>query len=130
MTPEILNQTVADSFGGARNFGEIVGQLIIDEVEWYSANLRFGVSTFYAADGSHHQTAWPSWRVLTIAEAFAADQVLAAIRASQKGEHRYPEFLQKIAEAGCVYYTVHLQGRKAIYFGRHGDFYIEPFPQV
>jgi hypothetical protein len=28
-----------------------------------------------------------------------------------------------------VYYTVHLKGRKAIYFGRHGDFYIEPFPQ-
>jgi uncharacterized protein YbcV (DUF1398 family) len=54
---------------------------------------------------------------------------VAAIRASQRGESTYREFLRRISAAGVVYYTVHMQGRKAIYFGRHGDFYIEPFPK-
>ena len=35
-----------------------------------------------------------------------------------------------IAAAGVVYYTVHLQGGKAVYFGRHGDSFTEPFPTV
>jgi hypothetical protein len=31
-------------------------------------------------------------------------------------------------EAGTASYGVFLNGRKAIYFGRNGDFHVEPFP--
>jgi hypothetical protein len=30
--------------------------------------------------------------------------------------------------AGCSHYEVYIAGRKAMYFGRDGDFYTEPFP--
>ena len=31
-------------------------------------------------------------------------------------------------QAGCANYRVFIDGRKAMYFGRDGDFYTEPFP--
>ena len=88
------------------------------------------MTTHYASDLSYHQTRWPQDTPRPIADAFSPDLVVAAIRAIQKRESIYPEFIRQIAAAGTVYYTVHLQGRKAIYFGRHGEFYIEPFPKV
>lgn len=110
-------------------FGETIAHVMEEGVEWYSANLLFCVTTHYAADGTHFQEKWPEIEPLAIADAFHEEGVVAAIRASQCREIAYPEFLRRIGEAGVVYYTVHLKGRKAIYFGRHGDFYIEPFPQ-
>jgi uncharacterized protein YbcV (DUF1398 family) len=32
--------------------------------------------------------------------------------------------------AGCSHYEVFISGRKAMYFGRDGEFYTEPFPQA
>jgi hypothetical protein len=32
--------------------------------------------------------------------------------------------------SGCSRYDVFIAGRKAMYFGRDGDFYTEPFPQA
>lgn len=109
-------------------FPEIVAALGADGVEWYSANLLFGATTHYGMDGSHHQTKWAAWTTPAIADSFDAGKVLSAIRSSQKGGIDYPTFLALIAAAGTVYYTVHLKGRKALYFGRHGDFHVEHFP--
>lgn len=128
MNPTLLNDCIHSSFAGTTTFPEIVGRLIGDNIQWYSSNLLFGVTTYYAPEGAHHQAAWPGWSVPPIADAFDAEKVSSAIRASQKGEIIYPAFLARIAEAGTVYYTVHLQGRKALYFGRHGDFHMELFP--
>ena len=122
MNPQVLKNCVAGAFAGTMTFGETVGKLSADDVEWYSANLLLGMKTHYAADGTHYQVNWPEWTVPPIAQKFDADAVVAAIRAIQKREIMYPEFLRQIAEAGTIYYTVHLAGRKAIYFGRHGDF--------
>jgi len=128
MTPALLSECTASTFAGTTPFPEVVARLTADGVEWYSANLIFGVTTHYAPDGSHHQSSWPPGHHHAIANDFHSDQVIAAIRASQQGHIIYPTFLQLIAAAGVTYYTVHLQGRKAIYFGRHGDFHIEHFP--
>jgi uncharacterized protein YbcV (DUF1398 family) len=59
---------------------------------------------------------------------FSETDLVSAIRASQRGEIIYPEFLRRACAAGVVNYTVHLHGRKAIYLSRLGDIYIEPFP--
>ncbi len=128
MTPEILDQCTTGAFDGSVPFPETLRRITEDGVEWYSANLIFGMKTYYAADLSHYQTAWPNWTTPQIADAFCAESVSAAIRDSQAKRITYQEFLKRIAEAGVVYYTVHLVGRKAIYFGRHGDSFIEPFP--
>jgi len=129
MNKEVLGKCLAGAFAGTMTFGETIGHVMEEGVEWYSANLLFRVTTHYAADGTHVQEKWPEGEALAIADAFREEGVVAAIRAVQRREIKYPEFLRQIGEAGVVYYTVHLKGRKAIYFGRHGDFYIEPFPQ-
>jgi len=128
MKPEVFEACVAASFDGSMIFPQIVGMLDSDGVEWYSANLLIGVTTGYAEDGSHLQAKWPGIRLPAIGREFKGQEVEAAIRDSQAGRIHYPEFLERIAAAGVTYYTVHIKGRKAIYFGRHGNFHIEPFP--
>ena len=128
MTPKTLDHCTAGAFDGTVPFPETIRRLTDDGVEWYCANLIFGKKTYYGSDLSHHQAAWPGYDVPCIAEAFCARSVKAAIRASQTKQISYRQFLKRIAAAGVVYYTVHLKGRRAIYFGRHGDSVIEPFP--
>lgn len=130
MRPHILDQCTAGAFDGSVPFPETVRRIMEDGVEWYSANLILGMKTYYGPDLSHHPTPWPKWTPPPIADTFSPEGVNAAIRASQAGEIRYPEFLRRIAKAGVVYYTVHLHGRQAIYFGRHGDSWVEPFPRL
>lgn len=129
MTPLILDQCTAGAFDGSVPFPETIRRLTADGVEWYSANLIFGMKTYYGSDLSHHQSRWPDWVVPPLADVFRPEGVSAAIRASQAGAITYRQFLGRAAEAGVVYYTVHLKGRKAVYFGRHGDSFTEPFPQ-
>lgn len=130
MTPTILNICTSGAFDGSVPFPEAIRRITSDGVEWYSANLILGMKTYYGADLSHYQSPWPNWPTPWIADAFSPDGISAAIRASQARQIDYRTFLQHIAEAGVVYYTVHLKGRKAIYFGRHGESLAEPFPQV
>jgi uncharacterized protein YbcV (DUF1398 family) len=128
MTPKILDQCTVGAFDGSVPFPETIRQITEDGVEWYSANLIFGMKTYYGSDLSCYQTPWPDYNMPRISDEFCAESVSKAIRASQAKEINYLEFLKRIAAAGVVYYTVHLTGRKAIYFGRHGDSFIEPFP--
>lgn len=130
MTPKILDQCTTGAFDGSVPFPETIKRITEDGVEWYSANLVFGMKTYYGADLSHYQTPWANWTTPRVADQFRSEGVGAAIRASQAREINYREFLKRIAEAGVVYYTVHLTGRRAIYFGRHGEFHIEPFPGI
>ncbi len=130
MTPALLDRCTAGAFDGSVPFPETIKRLTADGVEWYSANLIFGMTTYYGADLSHDQTSWPDWMAPGMADQFQTAGVSAAIRASQAREIGYREFLQRVAEAGVVYYTVHLKGRKAVYFGRHGDSFTEPFPAI
>lgn len=130
MTSTILDQCTAGAFDGSIPFSKTIKQITEDGVEWYSANLIFGMTTYYGRDLSHYQALWPHSSILPIADAFSSAGVSAAIRATQAKKITYQEFLNLIAEAGVVYYTVHLQGRRAIYFGRHGDSFTEPFPTL
>lgn len=66
----------------------------------------------------------------TAAATFHTEGVEAAIRAIQAGQIGYKEFCARIMRAGCVSYIVSLAGRRAVYYGRTGDFHIEPFPHA
>lgn len=128
MNTKRLDQCANGSFQGSISFPEIVEALLADGVTWYSANLIFRVTTYYNHGGGHHQAPWPEVSLPPLAADFDAAKVQSAIKASQNKEIGYRGFLARIAEAGVVYYTVHMTGRKAIYFGEHGDFHIEAFP--
>lgn len=63
-----------------------------------------------------------------VAEGFDADAVQATVKAIQRGEFLYPEFLRRIMAAGCVGCFTQISGRRVQYVGRTGDTYVEPFP--
>ena len=97
-------------------------------VERYHADLSRLEKTYHGISGGSERDTLPLAAPPPIGERFAEREVQQAIAAIQRREIEYPEFLRRIMAAGTASYTVFIQGRKAIYFGRHGDFYIEQFP--
>jgi uncharacterized protein YbcV (DUF1398 family) len=108
-------------------FPEVVAKLMSVGVEQYHADLRRAQKTYYMPDGASHVV--PAHAPMgEFGAAFSAAHVAAAIRASQAGTIKYREFCDRIREAGCVFYIVSLAGRRAVYFGRTGEQYVEHFP--
>lgn len=108
-------------------FGEVVGRLIAAGVERYHADLVRGETTYYMPDGRSHLVPTGAFDTRP-ADVFSPDGVLAAVRAIQAGRTKYLTFCRKIMEAGCVGYLVSMQGKRAVYYGRSGETYVEPFP--
>jgi uncharacterized protein YbcV (DUF1398 family) len=65
-----------------------------------------------------------------IAQHFSTEGVPTALRIIQAAKCNYPEFLSRVTQAGTTSYAVYLNGQKAIYFGRNGEFHIEEFPRA
>ena len=71
-----------------------------------------------------------SYEPQVIATDFSADAVAAAIREIQHDKLTYAEFVRQTMAAGCVGYFIQISGRRAIHFGRNGDFHVEWFPNA
>ena len=111
------------------DFPDVVRKLMQAGVERYHADLLRGEKIYYLPSGESHRT--PAATVdVTPAAAFSAEAVAAAVKAIQQQKIRYREFCARIARAGCVAYIVSLAGQRAVYYGRTGDTYVEPFPQA
>jgi uncharacterized protein YbcV (DUF1398 family) len=111
------------------DFPDVVQKLMQAGVERYHADLLRGEKIYYLPSGESHRT--PAAPVdVTPAAAFSAEAVAAAVKAIQQQKIRYREFCARIARAGCVAYIVSLAGQRAVYYGRTGDTYVEPFPQA
>ncbi len=108
-------------------FGEVVGRLIAAGIERYHVDLTRGESTYFMPDGQSHRVTYKP-AAIRPADAFRADGVLAAVRSIQAGKTKYMTFCRQIMEAGCVGYLVSMQGQRAVYYGRSGETYVEPFP--
>ena len=108
-------------------FPQIVGMLIQVGVEQYHADLQRSEKTYYLPDGQSYVVACTPSSV-AIAEAFDAQAVEAAIRASQAKQIVYAEFIARIAAAGCTSYFVSMAGKRAVYFGRTAESHVEHFP--
>jgi len=109
------------------SFPEVVMQLMQAGVERYHADLSRAEKIYYLPSGESHRVPAAPMQA-TPAPAFAADGVAAAVRAIQQRKIQYREFCERIAQAGCVGYMVSMAGRRAVYYGRTGDSYVEPFP--
>lgn len=123
-----MHRALEGSLAGRMTFPEVVRTLIGAGVESYFADLVRGEETFYASSGETHveKMALPSTKV---AAEFSQTGIVAAIRAAQADEIRYPEFLNRATEAGTAAYWAFLAGKRVIYFGRKGEFHIEEFPR-
>jgi uncharacterized protein YbcV (DUF1398 family) len=130
MSPEVyaaIQDCAALAHMGKLHFGEVLRRLSAAGVEAYHADYRDGQTRYYLPDGA-------TTAVLLghdhppIAEAFDADALQEAIRGSQRGDVRYPEFIVRSCAAGCVGYVVWIAGRHVTYFGRRGEQHVERFP--
>lgn len=116
------------SLKGTITFGEVVKNLLAIGVESYDADLVRMEKTYYMPNGETHLEGL-DYKGPHIAQDFSEPGVVAALKAIQKQEINYVEFLNRILKAGTTRYIVFLAGRKAIYYGRRGDFHIENFPK-
>ena len=128
MDTRTIEQCMAASFADTP-FPEVVRRLIGASVHSYTADLVKLRNTYYDAGEEAYDEPLPLKDSSAIAPAFDAARVAATVKAIQHGEIGYAEFLRRIMDAGCSHYEVFIGGRKAMYFGRDGAFYTEPFPQ-
>jgi uncharacterized protein YbcV (DUF1398 family) len=117
------------SHAGTIHFPEVVRKLAAAGVERYHADLCRGERTYYMPSGESHIDSVGA-ESEPIAGEFTESGVVAALRAIQRGEILYLEFLRRIQAAGCCSYFVLIAGRRALYFGRKGEVYEELFPSA
>jgi uncharacterized protein YbcV (DUF1398 family) len=123
----VIEDCAHASHAGTRAFGAIVGALVEAGVEGYYADYRARRTTYYLPDGQSHTVALPT-PDLAIPADLAVEPLQDAIRSSQRGEMRYPEFLVRSMTAGCIGYHVFFSGRHVAYLGRNGSQHVERFP--
>ncbi len=109
-------------------FPQIVQRLVGAGVKSYNADLVKLRNTYYGVSTEAYDETLPLQDGPTIAPTFDQQAVAASIKAVQKGEVGYAEFLRRIMRSGCSHYEVFIAGRKVMYFGRAGDFHTEHFP--
>jgi len=128
MNTEAMHKALEGSQAGKLTFPEVVGMLSTAGVESYFADLVRGEETFYTVDGETHRERMtlPSTKA---AGDFSQTGLVAAIRAVQADQIRYPDFVNRAMAAGTVAYWAFLTGKKVVYFGRKGEFHVEEFPR-
>jgi uncharacterized protein YbcV (DUF1398 family) len=125
----VLEQCAHDSYAGSIGFDMVVERLAGVGIEAYLADFRAGTTTYYLPGGDTHALPMRAPPV-AIAGTFDEQLLQAAIRGAQLGEVKYPEFLERAMGAGCVGYVVWIAGQHASYFGRRGEFHVEPFQRT
>jgi uncharacterized protein YbcV (DUF1398 family) len=127
MDTHAIEQCMKASFADTP-FPQVVGRLVGAGVTSYTADLVKLRNTYYGNGVEAFDEPMPLREGPAIAPSFDSARVAATVRAIQRGEIGYAEFLHQIMKAGCSHYEVFIGGRKAMYFGRDGEFYTEPFP--
>lgn len=115
------------SASGEIHFGEVIERLTAAGVERYHADYSRQETTYYTPEGGSC-TVPMTHADAPIARDFAATAIEAAVRQSQRGEIKYPQFTRQALAAGCVGYFVQLTGTCVQYFGRNGEIHTEWFP--
>jgi uncharacterized protein YbcV (DUF1398 family) len=124
---DVMQKCTEGSSEGHLTFPQVVKALMEIGVEHYHADLQRSERTYYLPSGE--SLAVPCHRIASSpAPNFDAGGVEAALRQIQARKINYREFCEQIAAAGCVGYLVSLVGRRALYFGRSAETFVELFP--
>lgn len=124
---QLIREAAEGSAQGRLHFGEVLALLTRAGVESYAVDYRARRTTYFLQSGECLDIPLHMPEVL-IGEAFDSGAIQAAIRGSQQGRVRYPEFKRLSAEAGCIGYTAWISGRHVTYCGRRGETHVEHFP--
>lgn len=115
---------------GSMTFPQIVGTLMKEGFESYAIDFRRATATYFLPEGD--SVVLPTQHGDS---PIAADMDTAAIQAAIKEAQQivpgytYAGFCTKVMAAGCAGYIVSFTGRRAVYFGRTAETYVEHFPQ-
>ena len=124
-----LNHLAHQSHAGELHFGYLIGRLMEVGVESYRVDYRLGSTDYFLPSGAAHTVQFPPSSV-PIAESLDAGALKECIRGAQRGELRYPQFVEQSRAAGVVGYVVWIAGRHVVYFGRRGEQHVEHFPST
>lgn len=127
MNDSMVKEMTRRSFAGDITFPEVVRKLAEAGVERYIMDFAVHMKITVGTDGSTHTDVY-TFDGGQIGDVFDETGVVSALRAIQRGEIQYQEFLRAIMKAGCTGYAVMITGRRALYFGRRGEVYVEVFP--
>lgn len=123
----IVEECTAASDKSRMSFPQVIGKLLSAGVERYHADLVRSEKTYFLPGGESRVI--PNDDIgRAPAAAFSAASVEAAVKAIQKGEIDYKAFCERVMDAGCVGYHVHVAGQRVVYYGRSGDSHTEYFP--
>jgi uncharacterized protein YbcV (DUF1398 family) len=111
-------------------FPEIIRALTDGGFEGYTVDFHRATVTYYLPTGESIELATHE-SDLTVSETFDPDALKAVIREAQTlaPGYTYAGFCSKARVAGCAGYMVSFTGRRALYFGRTAETYVEHFPQ-
>ncbi len=126
---DVITRCTQGSHDGTMIFPEIVQVLVEVGVSRYHVDLIRQEATYYLQNDESYvlHSAMPEE---TIAQAFDAAEVAAAVKASQNEGQSYHRFLVRVMQAGCIGYVAYLDGHRVVYGGRLGDMQIEYFPTL
>lgn len=126
-TIALTEEYLRKSFNAEATFPALVAALAQADIESYHIDLHRWEATYYHADAGSHVVPMHGER-LSVALAFDPTTVEQSVRAAQRGELRYPAFLNAIAAAGVSSYWVYIRGAQVVYVGRDGGCHVEPMP--
>lgn len=127
MNTEAIKKVILGSHQATMTFPQVVQTLLAEGFEAYHVDLVRNENRYYMPNGESHVEIVAEKHAAPAAD-FSAAMVEKAIRSIQAGQINYREFIRQILEAGTVAYAVYLDGKRAIYFGRKGEFHVEHFP--
>lgn len=128
MDLEVIKECTQLSIGGDTPFPEIVQRLAKGGVTFYRVDLERFEHTCYGKEKESYQHPLDFEDMPRISEDFNGEEVVSSIRDIQQQKLKYLEFIRRIMVAGVSHYEVFINGKKAIYTGRNGDFHVEHFP--
>jgi uncharacterized protein YbcV (DUF1398 family) len=125
---ETIEKFAQESYAGLLSFPDLLGNLVGVGVESYFVDYRDQSTIYYLSNDDAYRVAMNIPKI-EIQASFDKDGVVSAIRSSQGGLIKYPEFLKLTMSVGCIGYMVWIAGKRVSYFGRHGEVHLEHFPQ-
>lgn len=113
---------------GSMPFPEIVGKLIVNDVESYHVDYVARSFTFYSASGATVLAPIIFEGLPPIAEDLDVAALKSAILDSQQHGQKFRAFCGRAMQAGVQGYMAYLRGKRVTYFGCQGDQHTERFP--
>lgn len=125
----VIKECIKLSFEDGQAFPEIVRRLKEVGVERYYVDLVRLEKTYYCEDGKTYREKLPLKDPGSIGEGYSEEGVKGALKALEKGEIDYAEFLRRMMKSGIASCIIFMKSEEVQHFGRKGERWVEKFPK-